>query len=633
MKVCKVFFLLAVLCFKPVFSQVKNEGSESLDSIQNLEAVVISTEKFHKQEVLGQKTIELSVETIVKNPTNFTSLLRYNSPIVFKDYGNGGTSSARFRGTSASNTVVLWNGININSVGSGQTDFNSLSANTADKIIVKSGGGSVQYGSGAIGGTVHLKDILDFEEHQDYQLFTSYGSYHTTSSFFKSNLGTGKWAIKISGTYNKSDNDYAFIDDRYFDEDGNLLKNENGKYVNYSIDFCLGYKISNVNKLYFYSTGYYGDRLFSDGLPNPSAGSERNEDFNQRNLLKWEYKFGSFTQVINSAYITQEYRYYGDKDAENFEFGESKKSLLDYAIDYRFSNVWSLKYLMLYENTNGSTNYITSRIREAYSFGSILTFKSNSNLISSLGFRKEFNSDFEVPISVSLSAEYKLGSFIWLKTNISSNYRVPTYNEMYWPVVGNEDLIPEHSKQGELGVEFENYGFELNTTLFYIDIIDKIIWKPAGNSNLWTPINIDAAVNKGVELFVSYNKKIGKHSFRFFGNYIYAIATNSETGKQLPYAPKHLLNYNLEYTYNRVKIYLQELYQSDVYTNRLAIDFYSLDQVSVMNFGIDVTLYKTNKEEIVLGGKANNLCNELYYFTNLRPMPGRNYTININYKF
>lgn len=604
------------------------------DSIVNyLEEVSVVADKRNKQEALVQKRIVFNAETIVKNPTNFTSLLRYNSPIVFKDFGNGGTSSARFRGTSASNTVVLWNGININSVGSGQTDFNSLSANTADQIIIKSGGSSLQYGSGSIGGAVHLKDVLTFEPHKDYQFFSSYGSFNTTSNFFKSNYGGGKWAIKVAGVFNKSNNDYEYIDDRYTDEDGDSWKNENGNYINYGIDFSLGCKFSDVNKIYFYSTGYYGDRLFSNGLPNPSAGSERNEDFNQRNLLKWLYKFGGFTQLLNASFITQEYRYYADKDAGDFDFGKSQKALLDYSLAYKLSTFWSLKYLMLIESTHGETNKIESKVRNAFSYGGIVTFKPSSKLISTLGIRKEYNSDFEVPLSVSLSGEQKLGGCIWLKANVSANYRVPTYNEMYWPIAGNKDLIPEHSKQGELGVELEKYGFKLNATFFYIKIKDKIIWRPVRNSNLWTPVNLDAAVNKGAELFLSYSKKINRHSFHFSGNYICTIAKDSETKKQLPYAPIHLMNYTMEYGYKRVKMYLQDLYQSSVYTNRLALDFYSLAPVRVLNLGVDIAICKNNKKTLVLGGKVNNFTNELYYFTNLRPMPGRNYAININYKF
>jgi len=204
---------------------------------------------------------------------------------------------------------------------------------------------------------------------------------------------------------------------------------------------------------------------------------------------------------------------------------------------------------------------------------------------------------------------------------------------MYWPNVGNLDLIPERSKQAEIGVEIKTQGFKLNSTLFFIDIKDKILWRPAGNSNLWKPLNIDAAVNKGAEFFLSYSKTIEKHFIHFSGNYTYTMANDAITNRQLSYAPKHLLNYNLEYGYDRIKIYLQSLHQSRVYTNLLEVDFYSLDPLYAMNAGLDFSLCKKNKNTIVLGVKVSNLLNERYYVTNLRPMPGRNYTININYKF
>jgi vitamin B12 transporter len=633
MDVCKVVRFLVVLIVFPVFSQEKIKDNGYLESIQNLKTVAIKASKFHKTDRLGQKTIEVSAKEIARNPTNFTELLRYNSPIVFKDYGNGGTSSARFRGTSASNTVVLWNGININAVGSGQTDFNSLCANTADEIIIKSGGGSVEYGSGAIGGTVHLKDHLIFDIHQEYQLFSSYGSFNTSSNFFKANLGTGKWAVKLSGVFNSSDNNYPYIDDRYQDEDGNSLKNENGNYINYGVDLGIGYKISDKNKIYFYTTGYYGNRLFSDGLPNPAAGSERNEDFNQRNLLKWFYRFGDFTQIINTSFISQEYRYYDNKDNAYYSFGKSQTASINYSLNYRFSNAWSLKYLMVGDHIDGQTTDLISENRGVFSLGGILNYKPNSDLIFSLGARKEYNSDFQVPISASLSAEQKVAKYFWLKVNVSANYRVPTFNEIYWPVAGNRDLIPENSRQGEFGLEFENFGLKFNSTLFYIDLKDKIIWKPLGNSNLWTPVNLDAAVNKGAELFLGYTKKNGNHFFHLSGNYTYTEANDGTNRKQLPYAPKHLLNYNLEYGYGIAKLYFQDLYQSNVFTNRLALDFYALDPVHVMNLGLDISLFDKENTNLVLGGKINNIGNRLYYFTNLRPMPGRNYTININYKF
>ncbi|WP_198519839.1 TonB-dependent siderophore receptor [Polaribacter sp. ALD11] len=604
------------------------------DTIVNtLKEVIIISKKQQKNNVIGLKKIKIATDQIVKNPINLTNLLRYNSPISFRDYGNGGISTARFRGTSASNTAVLWNGISINAMGSGQTDFNSLSASLSDEIIINSGGGSVDYGSGAIGGTVHLNDNLSFKKHKDFHLFSSYGSFNTSSNFFKTNIGTGKWAIKLASTLNYSDNDYTFIDTRYKNDDGSLLKNENGTYENYGINFSIGYQFSVENKLYLYSTGYYGDRLFSDGLPNPAAGSERNEDFNKRNLLKWKYSFSNFTQTISAAYLTQEYRYYNDKSASNFVFGKSKNYNISYNLKYRFSNYLKFSSTFIYDNNKGTTNEINSKERTFFASLAKITYKPTAKLTTAINFRKEFNSDFKVPVSLSVAAEQEITKNFVLKGNISTNYRVPTFNELYWPVVGNSELIPEESIQGEIGATFNKKNIEITTSVFYIKLSNKILWLPTAASNLWRPRNVGDVDHKGIETFINLSKKIRDHSFNFSTNYTFTLAKNKETSTFLPYAPKHLFNFNLDYTYNRIMFSLQNLYQSKVYTNEINIDFYSLKALSVTNFGIDFKIFQRKKNKLLMGFKLNNIFNEVYYFSNLRPMPGRNFNININYKF
>ncbi|WP_343329884.1 TonB-dependent receptor plug domain-containing protein [Polaribacter staleyi] len=619
-------FLFLLCCANTAFAQK--------DTIANkLKEIVVIAKKEQKHKILGLKKLKIVTSQIIKNPINLTNLLRYNSPISLRDYGNGGVSTARFRGTSASNTAVLWNGISINAVGSGQTDFNSLSASISDEIIVHSGGGSIDYGSGAIGGTVHLNDNLSFKKHKDFYLFSSYGSFNTTSNFFKANVGTGKWAVKFAATLNYSDNDYTFIDTRYKNSDGSLLKNENGVYKNYGVNFSLGYQFSSKNKLYFYTTGYYGDRLFSDGLPNPAAGSERNEDFNQRNLLKWKYSFSNFTQTLNVAYLTQEYRYYDDKNATDYVFGKSKNYNINYNLKYRFSNYLKMETSLIYDENRGTTNEVFSKKRTLFAGIAKVTFKPTEKLTTAINFRKESNSDFEVPLLVSVAAEQEITDNLALKANVSTNYRIPTFNELYWPVVGNLDLIPEESVQGEIGASFKKKNIAITTSLFYIHLKHKILWLPTAASNLWRPRNVGDVTHSGAETAVKLSKKINEHSFNFSTNYTFTLAKNKETDTFLPYAPKHLLNFNLDYEYKKISFFMQHLYQSKVYTNEINLDFYSLESLNVTNFGGDFKVFENKKNKIKIGFKVNNIFNNVYYFSNLRPMPGRNYNININYKF
>ncbi|WP_233900258.1 TonB-dependent receptor plug domain-containing protein [Tenacibaculum piscium] len=612
------------------------------DSISNVlaEVVVLADKgkiKSNNSNRISVKSIKITDKQRVKNPLNLTNLLRYNSPIAFRDYGNGGVSTARFRGTSASNTLVLWNGIPINSIGSGQTDFNALSANVSDNIVVQSGGNSTEFGSGAIGGTVHLNDEINFKKHKKFHLFSSYGSFNTTSNFFKSSFGDQKWSVKLASTFNYSQNDYTFIDKRYKDINGDLLKNQNGNYKNYGVNFNIAHQFNSKNKLAFYTTKYYGNRLFSDGLPNPSAGSERNEDFNQRNLLQWNYKYSSqFKQLLNIAYLTQEYRYYTNKNATDFSYGKSKTTHINYDVTYKSSNILSFNYKTVFENiigNNSVNNSERTKKRNSLAFIGSVKYQPLKKIVTSLQLRKELNSDFNVPFSVFIASEYQIVSELKILANFSTNYRVPTYNEMYWPIVGNLHLVPENSVQGETGISYKNKNIELKSTLFYIHINDKILWLPAGGSNLWRPKNVNDVVHKGIESFISFQKKIADHRFAISSNYTFTTAKNIENNKILPYAPKHLWNFTADYSYKKISVFLQSLYQTKVYTNEINLDFYALKKVNVQNIGLNFNLSTKTTKLPILGITVNNIFNKVYYFSNLRPMPGTNFNININYKF
>jgi iron complex outermembrane receptor protein len=102
--------------------------------------------------------------------------------VYFKENGNGMVSSPSFRGTTAQQTAVIWNGININSQLNGQTDFNTLTSRDFNSIVVRSGGGSVIYGSGAIGGTIHLNNEFSFKDKFENQLRLDFGSFSTYSA-------------------------------------------------------------------------------------------------------------------------------------------------------------------------------------------------------------------------------------------------------------------------------------------------------------------------------------------------------------------------------------------------------------------------------------------------------------------
>ncbi|WP_458625918.1 TonB-dependent receptor [Winogradskyella sp. PC D3.3] len=114
-------------------------------------------------------------------------------------------SSPSFRGTNASQTAVIRNGISINSQLTGQTDFNTINTTNFKSVVIRSGGGSVQYGSGAIGGSIHLNNTLSFSPHFDNTVTLSYGSYDTKNLSYLSSYAKDKWSFNIGLNYIDSD--------------------------------------------------------------------------------------------------------------------------------------------------------------------------------------------------------------------------------------------------------------------------------------------------------------------------------------------------------------------------------------------------------------------------------------------
>lgn len=153
------------------------------DSVVVLDEVVLTDAKLSQFSVGNKK--QVLKDSVLSKSQSFTDLLRYNSTIYFKENGYGMVSSPSFRGTNAQQTAVIWNGININSQLNGQTDFNTVVTSNYNNVTIKSGGGSVQYGSGAIGGSIHLNSTFNFKEHLDNEVRIGYGSFNTQSTNYK----------------------------------------------------------------------------------------------------------------------------------------------------------------------------------------------------------------------------------------------------------------------------------------------------------------------------------------------------------------------------------------------------------------------------------------------------------------
>jgi outer membrane cobalamin receptor len=608
----KTFLLFSIVLFGQ-FLLAQNKPAIPLNE------VIVSDSQL-KNFSSSQSVQKLNDSIISKNQSSLTSLLNYNTVIYFKENGLGMVSSPSFRGTTAQQTAVVWNGININSQLLGQTDFNTVSTRGYNSIAVKAGGGSVVYGSGAIGGTIHLNNDLKFKNTFKNTVEVYYGAFNSLSAIYAITAATNKWSTNASFTRNSSDNDFKFI--------GKEGKNTNGEFYNSSLSTAIGYKLNANNNIKFYSQIYDGERHFS--LTSPNSVKTKYQDYNTRNLFTWTSNIGRSVSNVKLAYITEHYKYFEDIENEGFTSGGVKSFIAKHDFVYELAPTISLNTILDYNKSDGVGSGIGNSSRQAGGVSVLLKQNISKQWNYELSARKEISDVYKSPVVFSAGSTIDFSDLYQFKFNFSRNYRVPTFNDLYWQGSGNPELRPENSYQAEVGNLFQYKDFRLTATAYVSKIDDMIRWLPTNSGN-WSPVNTDRVSIYGAEALLGWNKNFNGHVFDFNSTYSYTVSLDDKNNKQLFYVPYHKLTAGASYSFKRFNAYYQFLFTGEVFTTSDNDAKYILSDYNVSNLGLDYNF--SEKDIIKIGFKMANLWNEKYESLPSRLMPGRNLTLYLNLNF
>jgi len=570
----------------------------------------------------SQNTIVLN-DSLIENTTGtFTDFLQKNTPIYFKENGYGMVSSPAFRGTTAQQTGVLWNGIKVNSALLGQTDFNSISFKEYDNIVVKPGGGSILYGSGAIGGTIHLNNTLTFNKTLENEIQLNYGSFNTQGFHYKISTGTEQFAVNAHFGYNKSDNDYEWL--------GKERKNINGQFYNTSLGFEVAYKINSKNTVELYSSTYNDDRHFALITPYQTKTKYQNNYY--RNLLKWHYKTSDFLNTFYITYIKEQYNYFDQLPTNSKSGGNAGTWYLKNESFYNVTRKLRLSGFLEYQKTTGegeNSNLLFST-QEIFAVSILGNYDLSSKTGFEVGLKNEIAKDYQNPFLFSAGYYFNSKNY-QLKINSSKNYRIPTFNDLYWQPGGNLNLKPETSVQFDINNNFNYKILNINLSTYYTSIKNMIRWVPT-NTGLWEANNVDEVYILGSELSLDVQKTWNNHTLGGRFNYAYTRSIDKKMEKQLTYTPLHKFTVQLNYRYKNFSVVPSFLYIGKIYTTS------SNDKASTINaygvFDIDFSHYFNFKDfPFTINFKIKNIANTAYTNMPQRMMPGRNYHIQIIKKF
>lgn len=606
-------FFIGLMAFAQVFGQ--RDGVIVLDEVILSDAKLLHFSKGTKVRVVNDSVQE-------KSGSSLTDLLRYNSNIYFKENGYGMVSSASFRGTNAQQTAVVWNGININSQLTGQTDFNTLIPGNYGDVVVRSGGGSVQYGSGAVGGAILLNDSFRFNDGWKNSLQSSYGSFNTSKLAFNTSLGKEKTSLQIGINHIASDNDYKYL--------GTDLRNENGAYDQLNINANVGFILSDQQILKVYHNTFNGDRDFSGTLTAPA--DENYRDLNHRSLIELSSFNKRKIARLKVGHLYERYRYFPNNQREEFSFGQANTLLANYDYKYQLNKI-TLNGIIDFSSIWAKGTSIENAQRSFVSGTFLFSHELSDKLNYGVNLRQEIVSDYQNPFLFSLNSSYKVAKNYIININGSKNHRVPTFNDLYWSgagASGNLEVLPETSWQVEIGQTIEVKNIALSLNAYSITTDNLIQWRP-NTQGVWMAMNVQDVSQYGMELGFDWKRKWGNQELVWESEYAYTKSIDNTTKNQLLYVPEHMLRSNLAYQYKKLVAFYQFLYNGSVYTTTDNSD--SLSSYTVGNIGLDYHWPNISGIKFILGLKVNNLFNKNYQNVAYRPMPNRNFQLQLITKF
>ncbi|WP_449388194.1 TonB-dependent receptor plug domain-containing protein [Chryseobacterium lineare] len=587
---------------------------KAIDTVYVFDNQISKVKLFHKVNTI-------SPEDAQKNSTNLSETLRFQSQVYIKENGRGAASSPSFRGTTAQQTAFVWNGININSQFLGQGDVNNIPFMGFDQLDVKSGSVGVVYGSGAIGGTVHLNNSLDFNKGFHASLFSEAASFSTYNNFAKASFSNDKFSFKFSGNYSESENDYKVEESRNY-------INRNGQYSNTNFNIAAAYKIAPHHQLSWITEFFNGNQHFPVFLDDYTK--TKYETQNVRSLLVWDWNTSKMSNVFRAAYTEENFQYFDHIDYPKSSGGTGKNYILKNDFNYFLTSKWNINVIGEFQvnKAEGYMSGIKGVSRNVGSLAGLLRYFATKDLRFEAGIKKDFVEDYSSPVLLSFSGNWNVATWYNLNLNIAKNFRYPSFNDLYWQPGGNIDLKPETAYQFDLKNQFKIAGAKLTLTPYYIRITDMITWLPS-NMGYYSPVNTYKVQSYGLDSQIEYEKKFGKHVLKTNLGYSYTKSINLLTEKQLMYVPLHKFFGNIDYRYSFMKIYVQGMYNGLTYADTEEKRSSALEPYFVMNAGVSGTFLKN----YTIGGKVNNIFNEIYQTTAFYPLPKRNYSIYLNINF
>lgn len=594
-------------------------------------------------EAVPETTLPTIVVTATRSPTllnntiaqttviDETDLQRYRGQSVLdvirgqtgfslKQSGGDGTQSNFYlRGFNSKQILVMIDGIRYSSLSAGGAALGLLPADQIDRIeILQGASGSSLYGSDAMGGVI--------------QVFTK--GQHANQSNVAVTLGVGtqdSYKAQISGQY--VENATTLSLGVGYDKTNGINAIDPSNTYNYHPDKD-GFESKNASfvakhrfnpSLEAGITGLYADSTtdIDSGLTVNNAHADQKNgsvaafaNFNQDKLsanLKYGQSFDKATTYDGASWQT------GRLD----DVLDTKQQQATLQLGYQLPVGKLLGGYEYLKQSIDSSNAYTVTHRDIHS-GFVGYQLTQPKYDLQFNVRNDDNSQYGNKTTYYAGGAYRLMPHTRIGASYATNFRAPTFNDLYWPGSENPNLRHETSDTTEVFIEHRNALHSTRLTAYQSDVKDKLAWVTTNPVTYAGQMqNIDKVDIQGVNLTSDWHV----NNWLFGGSYDHLVAEDKKTDKQLPYQAKDKAMAYIGYQQPSFDIRIEAEHSGERFTN--VQNTKSLDDYTLLNVSGN---YYVNPH-LTISSRLNNLTDEDYQTADGYRQKGVNAFISATYQW
>ncbi len=497
------------------------------------EPPVVSASVVVSAEAVPEEAHDVGVAVTVFGPaeiarskaSNLQELLRTVPGLDLVQSGTPGkVTSAFLRGANSVQSLVLIDGVKLNSPYFGGVDLSALPLSNIERIEIVRGPFSALYGSEAVGGVIQIftrKAPLAAGFEADGWL--SAGNFEAREAAFNAAFNQG--VFSVTAGYRRTTSEESLPNDW-----ANATNFSAGLGILFSESARAGVTVRRDQA----ATGI----PFSGDVMTP----RRKTTFDVTTVSVPFWAAISKRTALDAAvtYSVDKPSFEDPDDPWGFTWSDTRS--------HRTGGRMVLSHTMAGNRLSVGSDYEQARVRNEDSYGLQLddvktwtwslfienrTELFNENLIVTLGLRRDETSSFGTAWNPRAAVLAKLSSKLRLRAAAGTAFRSPTTGELYYPFSGNPDLNPEESASFETGFEWTFApGASLEVTGFHTDVEGLIQYDYASMKNT----NVGRARLRGIETVLK-----GEMGQFVTGKatYTYLDAVDGSTGLSLLRRPEH----------------------------------------------------------------------------------------------